>query len=511
MERWNVGTLERWNVGTYNEHMFNYSFWADEAYISGIASQLVAGKYSLFQAFDALSYQRLYILVISLFFKLFGVSEFVARLPSMIAFVIGIGIIFLLAKKMSGVYGGLISAFLYAFSHLNLAYATMARPYSILETIALLILYLLTEKKTNHLLIILLCIIATLLHSIGVMIWGVYFVYLVLRLKSSKVKKLGLSNLQTLKPSNLQTLKPSNYLNLIVFICIGYFLILPIASSSLGGGLFPYNNSYQSVKLFTYKYSFILVSAFFGFIWSFKKNRNLNLAILFYSAVVFFMATFRAYIFNIRYVLSLFGIMFLYFGIFWAKVGEKYENSFKVIRFKGLKVTGKAIVPLSVIILMYVTGYKIVRFPQTYYNPNIDKYGDVQIANYKDFYGELKKRFPDYKNLYVVNDTFDVEYWYFGRYSNTYFMKFTKKPYKHHTANAMIYGSLADFKKIVKKYRRGLLIIEDWQSFVPDDVKEYAKKNLKLEFRVESLKEAPDDPWPLALYSWGMEPKVLKF
>jgi len=90
-------------------------------------------------------------------------------------------------------------------------------------------------------------------------------------------------------------------------------------------------------------------------------------------------------------------------------------------------------------------------------------------------------------------------------------MKFTKKPYKHHTANAMIYGSLADFKKIVKKYRRGLLIIEDWQSFVPDDVKEYAKKNLKLEFRVESLKEAPDDPWPLALYSWGMEPKVLKF
>jgi len=461
--------------------MFNYSFWADEAYISGIASQLVAGKYSLFQAFDALSYQKLYILVISLFFKLFGVSEFVARLPSMIAFVIGIIIIFLLAKKMSGVYGGLISAFLYAFSHLNLAYATMARPYSILETIALLILYLLTEKKTNHLLIILLCIIATLLHSIGVMIWIVYFVY------------------------NVLTFKRGNVLTFFTILLVSSVFILPIIISSLGGGLFPYNNSYQSVKLFTYKYSFILVSAFFGFIWSFKKNRNLNLAILFYSAVVFFMATFRAYIFNIRYVLSLFGIMFLYFGIFWAKVGEKYENSFKVIRFKGLKVTGKAIVPLSVIILMYVTGYKIVRFPQTYYNPNIDKYGDVQIANYKDFYGELKKRFPDYKNLYVVNDTFDVEYWYFGRYSNAYFMKFTKKPYKHHTANAMIYGSLADFKKIVKKHRSGLLIIEDWQSFVPDDVKEYAKRNLKLEFRVESLKEAPDDPWPLALYSWNVD------
>ena len=30
------------------------------------------------------------------------------------------------------------------------------------------------------------------------------------------------------------------------------------------------------------------------------------------------------------------------------------------------------------------------------------------------------------------------------------------------------------------------------------------KKNLKLELRVESLRETPDDPWPLALYSWGI-------
>jgi len=462
--------------------MFNYSFWADEAYISGIASQLVTGKYSLFQAFNALSYQKLYILIIAFFFKLFGISELVARIPSMIAFVIGIGIIFLLANKMSNAYGGLISAFLFAFSHLNLAYATMAKPYSILEMITLLILYLLTEKKTNHLLIILLCAIATLLHSIGVLIWGIYFAYIVLRLESFKVQKL--------RTLNLRTFKPLNFLTIFILTIIGSILILPIAISSLNNGqIFPYNHLYQSVKLFTYKYSFISVSAFFGFLWSFKKNKNLSLAVLVYSAVVFFMATFRQYIFNIRYVLSLFGIMFLYFGIFWAKVGERYK---------------KSIIPIIVVIVLYTTGYKIVRFPQAYYNPNIDKYGDVQIANYKDFYKQLKKRFPDYKNLFVINDTFDAEYWYFGRYSNAYFMKFTKKPYKHHIADAMIYGSLDDFKKIIKKYPRGLLIMEDWQSFLPDDIKEYAKKNLKLEFRIESLKEAPDDPWPLTLYSWGI-------
>lgn len=452
--------------------MFSYSFWADEGYISGIASQLLSGKYNLSQAFKALSYQKLYTLTLALFFKIFGVSEFSARLPSMIAFVIGIGIIFLLAKKLSNVYGGLISTFLYIFSHLNLAYATMARPYSILETILLIVLYLMTQKKVNNLLIILLCTIATLLHSIGVLIWIIYFIYSVL----------------TWKRWNVGT-----FLILAIVTIISSILILPIFLSSLGSGqIFPFNHLYQSIKLFIYKYTFISVCAFFGYIWLFKKYKTISIAVLFYSAVVFFMTSFRAYIFNIRYVLPLFGILFLYFGIFWAKIGEKYfpKKSW--------------IIPITVIILLYATGYKIVRFPQAYYNPNIDKYGDVQIANYKDFYTQLKKRFPDYKNLYVINDTIDVEYWYFGRYSNAYFMKFTTKPYKHLTVNAIVYGSLEDFKKIIKDHPQGLLIMEDWQSLLPEDIKQYAKKNLKLEFRVESLKEAPDDPWPLALYSWGM-------
>ncbi|VVA43506.1 conserved membrane hypothetical protein [Candidatus Roizmanbacteria bacterium] len=453
----------------------NYSFWADEAYISGIASQLVTGKYSILQAFNALSYQKLYVLVLATFFKLLGISEFTARLPSILIFLIGIIVMFFLAKKLSNVYGGLLSAFLYGFSHLNLAYATQAKPYAAIETILLIILYLLTNKKINHLLIILLCTIATLLHSIGVFIWIVYFVYFVL----------------TLKRWNVGTL-----FALFLVAIIGSILILPIVLSSIGGGkIFLYNNSYQLIKLFVYKYSFISTCAFFGYVWLFKKHKTLSIAILVYSVVVLFMAGFRAYIFNIRYVLTIFGIIFLYFGIFWAKVGEKYKKNFQF--------DGRSIIPIIVIIILYTTGYKMVRWPQAYYNPNIDKYGDVQIANYKNFYSRLKKQFPDYKNLYVINDTFDVEYWYFGRYSNAYFMKFTPKPYKHHTANAMIYGSLEDFKKIMKDHPQGLLIMEDWESFLPEDIKQYAKKNLKLEIRVENLKEAPDDPWPLALYSWG--------
>lgn len=474
----------------------NYSFWADESYISGIAAQWVLGKISFLQAINApgITYQRLHMMIVSLFFKVFGVSEFVARIPSILGYLLGIAAIYLLAKRLSNKWGGVLSAFLYAFSHLNLAYATQAKPYITIEALLLVLLYILTDKKrVQHVMAIILCVIATLLHSIGVFLWVVYFVSILVEFSNSKVKKLN-----------------QKYIWIIVLIvATASVFILPMILSNVASGLpFKYNNIYQITKLFVYKYSLITVCGLLGFIWFIKKKKEVSIGLIAYVFILFVFVSFTIYIFNIRYVLTLFGILFLYFGIFWAKVGEKYAKRFSVNTFKRLHVPTKAIVPLAVIILLYTTGYKIVRWPQAYYNPNIDKYGDVQIANYKDFYSKLKQRFPNYKNMYVVNDTFDAEYWYFGRYSNAYFMKGTTQPVQHSVVkNAIIFGSLDNFKTVMQNHPQGLLIMEDWQSFLPDDIKMYAKKNLKLEFRVESLKEASNDPWPLALYSWGYDVK----
>lgn len=483
--------------------MFSYSFWADEGYISGVAALLVRGQATFLQTISmpGVTYQKLNMLVIALFFKLFGTNEFVARLPSLLIFFAGVFVIFFLVKRLSNVYGGAIAAFIYCFSHLNLAYATQAKPYIAIEVITLTVIYVLlsiSQQKNifriilQHFAVITLLIGAFFLHYIGVFLLVLYLVHTLL----------------SFKYKNVFIIKKFNILWLLVIPMIGILMteLVPLIIRNFSSPhFFAYNFTYQTTKLFLYKYSLILATAGVGWLWSFNKNKKLNISIAIFCLVVFIMASFNVYIFNIRYVLSLFGILFLYFGIFWAKVGEKYDNNFK-FKIYNLKLSGKIVIPLAVIVLLYATGYKIVRWPQAYYNPNIDKYGDVQIANYKDFYTELKQKFPDYKNMYVVNDTFDVEYWYFGRYSNAYLMKFVAKPYQHPTVkNAIIYGSLEDFKKIMKDHPQGLLIMEDWQSFLPDDIKMYAKKNLKLEFRVESLKEATNDPWPLALYSWGLK------
>lgn len=462
--------------------MFDYSFWSDEAYISGIARNVVAGGADVFSSFNlpGILYQKLHLLQIVSSFKIFGISETAARIPSMVYFVVGVFMIFLLAKKLSGIQAAIISSFLYGLSHLNLAYATQARPYTAIQTLLLAVILMTTLIKsttsrrqlaTYNFLAITFALIATFLHIIGVFVWIVYFSFIFINFGKKILK---------------------NPLAIIGIASLSAIIFYPAISLLISSGkIFAYNHLYQVTKLFSYKYALIALPALIGFFVTFRKNGIISWSIFLYSVTVLLMSTFEIYTFNIRYVLSLFGLMFLYFGIFWAEISVRYFRK------------SPWLIPLLIVVVIYGTGYKISRTSLAYHNPNIDKYGDVQIANYKDFYAKLKTEFPAYKNLYVVNDLFDTENWYFGRFSNAYFMKFTEKPRKHHTADAMVYGSLEDFKKIMKKHPKGLLIMEDWQSFLPDDIKSYAKKNLKLEFRVESLKEATGDPWPLALYSWG--------
>lgn len=487
----------------------NSSFWADEAYISSIALQFNLKGVSLTEMMQGSVYQKLHILIVSFFFNIFGPSDYVARLPSLIFFILGGTAIFLLAKKLSSIYGAVLSTFLYFLSHVNLAYATQAKQAIHLEALLLIELLLITNLMQSkkifwnigiHVAIILVSFASTFLHYLGVLLWIPYFIYSIFSFFQAKNSHLRIKRNELLLMGALVLL-------LLAFTLKNIIYSMFLMAIRPGVPLF-FNHSYQVIKLLLYKYGGITIFCFFGYVWTWftsKKTRIISCVILGYSLTLILLVSFKHYIFNIRYILPLFGILFLYFGIFWAKVGEKFDNKIKIqIPNSKFRITGKAIIPLAILILLYATGYKIVSGPQAYYNPNIDKYGDVQIANYKDFYSELKSRFPQYKELYVINDTFDVEYWYFGRYSNSYFMKFVDKPYKHPAVkNATIYGSLNDFKKEIMMNQQGLLIMEDWQSFLPDDVKEYAKKNLKLEFRVESLKEAPDDPWPLALYSWG--------
>ena len=93
----------------------------------------------------------LYWILLHFWIKIFGVSEFSLRFPSLITSLISVFLTYLLGKKLFTVRVGLYAALFMAFSPFHIQYAQEARPYSLslfLSVLSTLILFMaLTEKK----------------------------------------------------------------------------------------------------------------------------------------------------------------------------------------------------------------------------------------------------------------------------------------------------------------------------------------------------------------------------
>jgi len=113
------------------------------------------------------------------------------------------------------------------------------------------------------------------------------------------------------------------------------------------------------------------------------------------------------------------------------------------------------------------------------------------------------EKFPNFDTQVVYVDMYDYMSWYTNKIPNAILSKGYEETKNYPYINVPAYSSLQLFKEDIKKNPKGFLIVEDWQSFTPEDIKEYAKQNLKLEIRVESMIASPNDKWPLELYSWG--------
>jgi hypothetical protein len=66
-------------------------------------------------------------------------------------------------------------------------------------------------------------------------------------------------------------------------------------------------------------------------------------------------------------------------------------------------------------------------------------------------------------------------------------------------------GTLADLKKVQKKYNYGFIFIDD--DTYPKEIIEHAKTTMKKELYLDQypLEDNPYSKWPATLYSWGFE------
>lgn len=445
----------------------NHSFWSDEAFPSSIARDVLTGKTSFINGINVLGYQRMQVISNLVSFKLFGLSEWSARFPSVLWGSLGIIFAYLLAKKHSNKSGGFLAAFLFTFLQLNLSHSTQAKPYAAIETLLLAVIYFVDK---NILLATALAILATLYNFIGI----VSFIPIIIFLGKyfSQLKK-----------------RPAILFVLFFFVIVLFWILRLDQMFSL---LLRTNYNWTSYlrELFWRQFAFITLPAIFG-IFLIKDKRIFWGTFLALLALVLSW-NFISYSRNLRYLMPVFGLLLVLFGIFWGKVGE--------ILFKK-----PTLVCLLVAITIFAGGYKIVRKPAVYYTPNADFTADVQNADYKQFFKIVYEKFPDFDKKVVYADMYDYMSWYTDKIPNVILSKGYEEIENYPYINVQAYSSLLLFKEDIKKNPKGFLIVEDWQSFTPDDIKAYAKQNLKLELRVESMAVSPDDKWPLELYSWGIE------
>ncbi|QQS43465.1 glycosyltransferase family 39 protein [Candidatus Roizmanbacteria bacterium] len=470
----------------------DHSFWADESYIASISRDIAQGKTAITDLFSIVgaSYQPLQVIVMSVSFFIFGVSEWAARIPSVIFGTVGIFLAYLVGKNFSNKAGGLLSAFLYSFAELNLAYATQARSYAALTAIILAIVYclqLLSQKNLQrkkqillHVGVVVLSFVAWLFHIVASLFFVIYGGFIIIHYRKSLFSFA--------KKHLIWTALGILGILLFVYVSQAYQHLLNLNSSKV-------NNVTYLRELFARQYLFLVLPALFGLLLSYKKYIGAVFGIGLWGMALLFLWTFFKPSHNIRYILPLFPVLYVFFGVFWARAGEKMFN----------KQSGLICGIIALILL--TGGYKISRKPAVYYSPNADLYADVQNANYKDAFAFIEKKYPNYQDMIIFNDIIDAQRWYLTEKPNAdaYFAKHANPPRPHVVNNVMEYGTLKDFLKEQSKHEKGLLIVEDWESILPEDIKQYAKKNMKLEYRVESLEVSPTDKWPIEIYSWGME------
>jgi len=140
-------------VGSYLriKNLDNHSFWIDEfRHVFAAKGIIDTGKPILP---SGITYYRAinYTYLVSLSFRLFGVSEASARLPSLILGILMIFLAYYVTSKMLGRNVGLISAFLVAFSPFCILWSTECRMYSLLQPLYLLsAFYFFCIFEKNH-------------------------------------------------------------------------------------------------------------------------------------------------------------------------------------------------------------------------------------------------------------------------------------------------------------------------------------------------------------------------
>jgi len=461
----------------------NLSYWNDESHVALLSRGLL--EYGVPQTANGYStgpYQILQYVVTAFSMSIFGITEWTARLPSVVASTALVIFGVLLSKKMIGEKVSFVVLILLAFSQIQLAWGTQLRPYVWLELFTLLVVYFEYEYLNNHNKIfdrnlgfaVTLSLIAALFHGTGLLNLVIVLVGIIC--KAIELKKYSFLFAIPL---------------FLVVIGLLFYTSFSGNMDAIWSTLFKVYFSPLHYRIFlTHNYLWLLIGSFIGFVTLFKSNRELALLLGGSIVFIFAIAIFKINPNYIRYSLPAFPLMYILFANGMVSVLEK--------------ITKKEFLSYLLIILVLAllsrTG-KIIIWPKYYYSINSDM-TENPIVDYKQAFENIKHLIKDKQDTLIIDAWNDRVPWYLP---NQEFVV-TNNSVKgiDPVFGEKFIGSIDEVKNEIASHKTGVVIVEDWQSFMSEEIKEYVRKNLKYEFTVQDLPYNENDHWGISVYSWGI-------
>ena len=462
----------------------NHSFWNDESHVAIMARGVLEyGRPITPAGYSTGIYQIILYYITALSFKIFGISEFTGRLPSVLAGAELVITGYFIAKKLFSLRTATIVAFLLTFSQIQLAWSTQLRPYIWLELFTLLISYFLYQyikspwKLLDKYFIysVTVSLLSCLFHGTGILnlaIVGLIFMYKIIKYKK------------------------------YVYISVLPLLIITgvwVVYRSMGGGwgfvhhvIFKIYFSPLHYRIFlTHNYLWLIFGASIGFFTLYRRNKELAVLLGGSDVFIFAIAIFKINPRYVRYSLPAFPLMYLLFA----------EGVVSVIDKVTKRECLRWLLVILTVALLSLTG-KFVFWPKYYYSINADM-RENPIVDYKFAFAKIQNLIKDKKDVIVMDAWNDRVPWYLP--GQKYIFLFKDGAGKIDPVfGEKILGTIKEFEAEKKLYESGIVIVEDWESLMNEDIKEYVRKNLKFEFTVQDLPYNENDHWGISVYSWGI-------
>ena len=360
----------------------NHPFWVDEFSTANQARLVVENGLTVFTNPNIFfePHNTLFHFLIGGLYKLFGQSEFITRLPSVLAGSIVPPLLFLITYRIFNLNTGIIAGLLATTSYFQIVWSRQARSYVFVQLLILLGLYfyikiLERNKKSTFNVVAFGTVMA-----IGLFMHSLFYIF---------VFTLGIHYMiANFNKVAFWMRKPAVYITMIIILAFVYYSRLLSSTIALyaNGDIIKANNVWYYHSFLWREYGLLSYLSLIGFLLGFLRHRKIISLILFYVMIHLIFVNFLFAPYTSRYLLPIWP--FIIMGTAYA-LSTFSEIFVKRLRFSAPNLS--LTFSLLLVGIIIANGHKFVIKPNTFYSVNHD-FREIALIDYHQVYNFIKKK-----------------------------------------------------------------------------------------------------------------------